>query len=307
MIKKQIQDRELIEHITSLKDDSREVFLLNDEKIRLSAVNATRLVNEMRASHETGPLETYVLGQAYIAGALLSSEVKGNDRIALQVECGGPIKGLSVESWACGAIRGYLVNNPIPLNKPLTTLDTTFLYGPGFLTITKFLEKSKTPFSGQIMLESGELAKDLALYYKLSEQTPTLFLLSLDFDKKGRVWGAGGLFIQALPGCSQEILDSLDEKCKTLPSISKSIAGGVSVKEYVEREFDGLGTKHLDHSPIGFSCPCSKEGFSKYLSSLPKKEKDEILKGEFPLILKCFNCGTDYSFGKEETETLFGD
>ena len=45
----------------------------------------------------------------------MASSVKGNDRIQLNIECGGPIGGIYVESWACGAVRGFLKNNPIPL------------------------------------------------------------------------------------------------------------------------------------------------------------------------------------------------
>ena len=52
----------------------------------------------------------------------------------------------------------------------------------------------------------------LALYFKESEQTPSLFYLSIDFDKEGRVWGAGGLFMQALPGCPDSTLEKLQEE-----------------------------------------------------------------------------------------------
>ena len=93
MILKEIEDKELAEHITALPADRREVYLLADGKLRLSGVSATTMVNNMRANHNTGIMETYVLGQGYIAGALLQSTVKGNDRVRLDIECGGPIKG----------------------------------------------------------------------------------------------------------------------------------------------------------------------------------------------------------------------
>lgn len=301
----EITDKELLEHINALEDDRREVYLMADESVRVSAVSATRMINQMRANHNTGLLETYMLGQGYLAGALLSSEVKGNDRIQLSIECGGPVKGMQIEAWACGAVRGYLLNNPIPLEKPLESLDTTYIYGPGFLSLTKILEGSKTPFTGQIMMEYGNLANDLALYYKQSEQTPTLFYFSLNFDKTGRVWGAGGLFIQALPGCKDSVLEALQNKAKSLDNLGAWIAEGKTINEYVETEFKEFGPKHLDHSPIGFSCPCSRKAFIGYLKNLPQKEKDEIMEGHFPLELECFNCGTKYRFEKSEVETLF--
>ncbi|MGN1164612.1 MAG: Hsp33 family molecular chaperone HslO [Candidatus Ornithospirochaeta sp.] len=307
MIREPIADKELSLHLDSLPDDTREVFLIADGEVRLSAVGATRMVNQMRANHRTGLLETYILGQGYIAGALLSSEVKGNDRIQLMIECGGPVKGMNIEAWACGAVRGYLVENPIPLEHELRTLDTNELYGPGFLSVTKILEGSKTPFTGQIMMEYGHLAQDLALYYRQSQETPSLFSLSISFDPLGRVWGAGGIFLQALPGCSDSVLEKLQEGASSLSDMGKYLGNGGNVKSYVEEKFSSYGVMHLDHAPIGFSCPCRKDNFEKYLSSLPEKEKNEIMKGEFPLVLQCFNCGTEYKFEKSELETLFAE
>ncbi len=304
MIRKVIEDKELSEHIASLPPDGREVFLIGGDNVRLSAVSATTMVNSMRANHGTGILETYMLGQGYIAGALLSSTVKGNDRILMQIQCGGPVKGMSIEAWASGAVRGYLVNNPIPLSAPLESLDTSLIYGPGFLTITKYLEGSKTPFSGDVMLGYGNLANDLALYFKESEQTPSLFYLSIDFDKEGRVWGAGGLFMQALPGCPDSTLEKLQEGSERLSRLGRMIGESMSVREYVETELSAFHPHHIGHTPIGFSCPCTRESFTSYLSSLPAAEKDEILKGEFPLELECLNCGSRYSYTKEEFERI---
>ena len=305
MISRAIEDTELQEHISSLPADGREVFLLSDGNIRLSGVSATTMLNKMKANHNTGFIETYVLGQAYIAAALLSSVVKGKDRVQMDIECGGPIKGLSVESWASGAVRGFLRNNPIPLSKPLENLDTSPLFGPGFMTITKILEGSKAPFSGQIMLEYGNIAKDLALYFSQSEQTPSHFYLSIRFDDKGRVWGAGGIFIQALPGCPENILEELQAKAAELTNMGLFLSEGRSAKEYVEEEFGKWKPEHIGHTPIGFSCPCSRDHFRSYLSALPENDRKAILEGEFPLVLECLNCGTDYSFDKAEIEKLF--
>ena len=291
--------------IKELEDDKKSVFLLADGTVRATLCSTTHIVNQMRANFKTGLLETYVLGQAYIAGALLTSCVKGDDRISLQVECGGPIRGLTVEAWACGGVRGYLLENPIKLTKELTSLDTSDLYGPGFLSIIKVLEGSKEPVKGTSMLEYGNLAKDLAVYFKESEQTPSLFYLSLDFDKLGNVVGAGGLFLQALPGCSDETLSALQVKADKLPNLAKAIANKTSDIDYMNEAFSEFNPKLLEDSFIAFSCPCTRENFMSYASSLPDGEKEEILKGAFPLEFECFNCGSIHSFTKSEMETLF--
>ncbi len=293
-------------HLNQIPEDGRQVMLLADGQLRLIGLGGTTMVNQMRANHNLGILETLVLGQAYIASGLMASSVKGNDRIQLSVECGGPIGGVYVESWACGAVRGYLKNNPIKIDKPLESNDLSLLYGPGFINVTKLIEGNKTPFTGQIMMEYGNLAKDLALYYTESEQTPTLFSIGVHFDKKGVVTGAGGLFLQALPGCDTGILDDIQLRSSTLPSIGLALSKGESVKDYCHSVFSDFGVQDLGSLPLGFSCPCNRENFEVFLSQLPENEKKEILKaGKYPLELECFNCGSRYSFSEEEIKEIF--
>ncbi|MBP5162913.1 MAG: Hsp33 family molecular chaperone HslO, partial [Spirochaetales bacterium] len=245
MIKKTIEDQDLLRHLDEIPEDGRQVVLLADGQIRLTGLGGTTMVNQMRANFNLGMLETYILGQAYIAAGLMASSVKGNDRIQLNVECGGPIGGIYVESWACGAVRGFIKNNPISVERPLESKDLSLLYGPGFISVTKLLEGSRTPFTGQTMMQYGDLARDLALYYNESEQTPTMFSLGVNYDKKGNENGAAGLFLQALPGCSDEVLDKLQEKSTSLPSMAKAIAGGVSVLDYITANFADFGIQDL--------------------------------------------------------------
>ncbi|MCQ2412632.1 MAG: Hsp33 family molecular chaperone HslO [Sphaerochaetaceae bacterium] len=307
MIKANIEDQLLVKHLNEIAEDGRQVMLLADGQIRLTGLGGTTMVNQMRANFNLGVLETLVLGQAYIAAGLMASSVKGNDRIQLNVECGGPIGGIYVESWACGAVRGFIKNNQIPLDKPLESRDISLLYGPGFISVTKLLEGNRTPFTGQTMMQYGDLAKDLALYYNESEQTPTMFSLGVHFDREGRVTGAGGLFLQALPGCNEDVLEQLQKKSSQLPSLAKAISEGKSVKDYCTENFADFGVQDLAEEPIGFSCTCSRNNFTTFLSRLPDDEKKAIIEDDhFPLELECFNCGTRYSFEKSEILDIFG-
>lgn len=306
MEKKPITDESLISHLASLPPDGREVYLLENGNVRVTALQGTHMVNQMRANHGLGVIESYVLGQAYVATGLLSATVKGNDRVRLTVECGGPIGGIYTEAWADGRVRGYLKNVPIHLEKPLEDTNLTFLYGPGFISISKLIEGSSQPFTGQVMMQHGDLAKDLAEYYLMSEQTPTLFILAVKLDTDGRVSGAGGIFVQVMPGCPQAIPEKLDAHLQSLSSLGPHLARGGSIKDYIEKEFVDFHPEHLDSLPADFSCPCSREQFSGYLAGLPEKEKQSILQdGPFPLHLDCLNCGTTYAYEKEELAHIF--
>ncbi len=159
MNRKPIVDTQTQEHLSTLAPDVRDVFLLQNETVRGTVINGTEMVNQMRVNHELGILETYTLGQAYLAGAVLASTVKGDDRVQLTIECGGPIKGLSVEAWASGGVRGYLQENPIEITSPLESFDLSDFFGPGFLTVTKLLEGKKQPFNSQVMIEYGSMRR----------------------------------------------------------------------------------------------------------------------------------------------------
>jgi molecular chaperone Hsp33 len=130
----------------------------------------------------------------------MAADLKGDDRVAMQINCSGPVKGLSVEANAFGEVRGYLKRVPIPVEAPVQDFDLSGFFGAGILSVTRYLQSAKQPFTGQVELRHGNIAQDLAYYFLTSEQVPTAFNLSIRFDREGEVIGAGGLCLQAMTG-----------------------------------------------------------------------------------------------------------
>ena len=308
MIKQAITDNILNIHLAKIEADKIDVFLLNNGTIRGALLHGTGMINQMRVNHNLGILETLTLGQSYIGAGLMTSMVKGNDRISFAIECGGPIKGLSVEAGAGGDVRGYLFANPIPITKPVESFDLSPFFGPGFLSVTKHMESSKQPFTGKVMMQHGRIAKDLANYFLESEQIKTAFMLSVYFDKEGRAVGAGGLFLQALPGAEDTALESLEKSIGEMPSIGKYFAGGGSPIKLIDESFTEFSPEIIGEKTVSFNCSCSKERFTSFVASMKKSDKDEILKnGPFPLRTTCHNCATDYEFSKDELQAIFSN
>lgn len=306
MIAQPMQDPTLRKHLNEIAQDGMDIFLLEDGQVRGAVVHATSMVNQMRLNHGLGIIETLILGHAYISAALLTAQIKGKDKIRLLINCDGPAKGLSVESRATGQVRGYLYQVPIPLKEPPESFDLAPFLGGGTLSVTKELELAKHPFTGEISLEEGSIARDLARYFLYSEQTATAFNLSVKFDTEGRVIGAGGIYLQALPGADEGILSTLEETLRGLPSLGESYAHGSTgvslVKEHFGRfEPDLIGTRDAQ-----FYCGCSKERFGRFIGKISMKELESIREeGPFPLKTTCHNCGSTYSFSREEIEALY--
>ena len=204
MIEPQFSDDTLVKHLAGLPPDGLTIFTLEADTIRGVLSSNTAMVARMRESHGLGLLETMVLGKAYVASSLLSATIKGEDRIILKVEGNGPAGGFSVECGAGGDVRGRLFESPFALDAPPESLDTAPLVGAGTISLTRMMAGRTEPVTGTSALRSGRLAEDLAWYFHLSEQTRSSFTIGLHFDAEGRVAGAGGLFLQAMPGAADD-------------------------------------------------------------------------------------------------------
>ena len=306
MIKKDIFNKDVKERLKSSAKDKIYRFIMADRMIKGTIVHSTQVVNEMRANHKTGPLETLILGQAYIAASLICSGLKGkNDRISVDIQCSGPVKGLDVEANVFGEVRGYLKTQPIEVENPEEINNLAALFGAGFLTVTQYLEDAPAPYSGQVVLEHGGIAENLANYFLVSEQIPTAFKLSVFFDERDEVKGAGGIFLQAMPGADPVKVGEVEKMIRGLDSLGELFSRGKAPEEIIQDKFSNLEPKFLNSSRVEFFCRCSKDKMAGYLQSLPKDEKKDMQKnGPFPLEIRCHHCNSAYQFGKEELLTL---
>ena len=282
-------------------------FILADGAVRGVIMNGTRMVNEMRANHELGILETLVLGRAYLGAGLMSANLKSNDRIAIKFDCSGPIKGLVVEANAFGEVRGFLKNVPIPIEKPMEDFNLSPFFGAGFLSVTKYLEDAKHPFTGKVMLKYGNIAQDLANYYLTSEQIPTAFNLSIKFDRKGQVSGAGAVFLQAMPQAGEDLTASLEERVINLPSLGKVFTDDIDPETLIDDIFRKYSPRFLASHRTEFMCHCNPKRVRSLLMLLPIEELKDIRdNGPFPLEIRCHYCNTAYRFAKEDIRKIYG-
>lgn len=285
--------------------DRLHAFLMADDTIRGAVLDGSRMITQMRRNHDLGILETLVLGHAYIGAGLMSAILKGKDRLRLQVDCSGPIKGLVVEADAAGSVRGFLKNVPIPIEKPLADFNLSPFFGAGFLSVTRMLEDAKQPFTGQVMIAHGNLAKDLAHYYLTSEQIPTAFSLSVKFDPEGRVTGAGGLMLQAMPEADDAVVLQIEDRVSALPSIGTALTAGTTVRELVSTHLNDFSPRFIDRRPVDFNCHCNRDQIRNLLIMMPMDElKDIQQKGPFPIEIRCHHCNTAYRFDRQQIDRI---
>ena len=277
-------------------------FLLDLGGVRGAVLHATRVVSEMRANHELGPLETLVLGQAYVAAGMMSVNLNAPESLTIKVDCERPIGGLTVDGNGFGEVRGYLAQNPIPVTR------LQDLFGSGTLAVTKHLRDGTQPFTGMVEMRYGSLAEDLAYYFATSEQTPSALSLSVAFDDAGELTGAGGVFLPALPGGCADAVTDVERRLRELPSIGAAFAGGEEPRALLERAFGPHQPAIIGRRRIVFMCHCNADRFRGHLGALPGTELQDILDhGPLPLKTICLHCNTTYQFDRSEIGALLDD
>ena len=319
MIKAEITDSELIEHLNKIHKDEMTLFVMADGRFRGAFLNGTHLVNQMRVQHNLGILETMVLGQAILCAALLIPTMKGREHLTFRYDTNGPAAGFSVEADSTGYVRGFLLQDRIPIEKPLENWDLSPFLGEGTLTISRIGEGMKEPQVGTVEIMYKNIAKDLAWYFLQSEQVHTAFNTSIQFDKNGRVVGAGGMFLQKMPNeggkklfgnnknssnfiemDENELIQKVENAFKAMPSIGKWFADGGDMEDVVYGLFREFSPQAVLNRDVIFDCPCSAEHFAEHIKHLPKTELDDIIANDNdPLEVICHSCGSKYEIYKE--------
>lgn len=313
MIPAVIDDAELCSALDALAPDGMHIFIAADGLFRGALFHGSRFVNQMRAQHELGILETMVLGQASLCAALMIQTMKGRESLQLRYETDGAAAGFSVDADSTGRVRGYLLNNPIPIEKPLDSWDLTPFFGNGSVTVSRFPECSagtqQNMQTGITEIKYRNIARDITWYFQQSEQLYTAFNTGIQLDKKGRVVGAGGLFIQRMPSEGgtprrknaqsetdrEDSIIRMERALSACPPLGTWFSEGGNCEDLIFGLFREFNPVMIAVRHIVFDCPCSKERYEETLQKLPSAELEQLKSGgQDSLEIVCRNCSSTY-------------
>ncbi|MBS5365440.1 MAG: Hsp33 family molecular chaperone HslO [Clostridium sp.] len=272
-----------------------------DHQLRAFAVTSKDIVEKAREIHNTSPVATAAIGRLLTAASMMGSMMKGEkDVLTLQIECGGPIGGITVTADSNADVKGY-VNNPNVILPPNAQgkLDVSGALGPGFLNVIKDIGL-REPYNGQTHLVSGEIAEDLTYYFATSEQVPSSVGLGVLMDKDNHVRQAGGFIIQVMPDTDDEVIDKLEARLGEVHSVTEMLDKGMTPEDILNYVLDGMDVEILETVPTQYKCDCSFERVSKVIASLGKKELQEMIDDGKPVEVNCQFCGSHYKFDTEQ-------
>lgn len=277
-----------------------------DASVVATAFDAKDVVAEIERIHKPSAVVTAALGRLSIAASLIGMGLKNKeDTVTVRMNGNGPCGTLIAVADSLGNVKSY-VGNPIveiPLNN-LGKLDVKGAVGTeGTLTVIKDLGL-REPYTGQIPIVSGEIAEDIATYFAISEQIPTVCGLGVLVNPDLTVAAAGGYLIQLLPFADEKVIDIIENNIKSLPSVTEMFSSGVTVEEMALKVLDGLTPNVLDDFSAEYKCDCSKERVERALISIGRDDLREMAAENDNTEVCCHFCDKKYSFSSEELIAL---
>lgn len=274
-------------------------------QLRVFAATTRNLVEHARQIHNTSPVAAAALGRLLTAGGMMGCMMKGDkDILTLQIQCGGPIGGLTVTADSRAGVRGY-VKNPGVLLPPNSKgkLDVSGALGPGFLNVIRDIGL-KEPYNGQTELVSGEIAEDLTYYFAISEQVPSSVGLGVLMEKDNHVKQAGGFIVQVMPQAADEVIDTLEDRLKTIDSVTGMLERGMTPEDILDALVGELGVEVLDTIPTAYECNCSRERMFRAVASIGRNDLEEMIADGKPVEVNCQFCGSSYQFETEDLKAM---
>lgn len=282
--------------------------ITSDGLVMATALDSTDIVAKAESLHKTSAVVTAALGRLLTATSLMGNALKGEDStITVKIDGNGPSGAIIAVADSRGDVRGYAVNSVVEIPiKDNGKLDVSGAVGTdGTLYVIKDLGM-KEPYNGFVPIATGEIAEDIAAYYAVSEQIPTVCALGVLVNPDLTVRVAGGYIIQLLPAAYgyDEVIDKLEENIKVMKPITTLLDEGKDILEIVKIALNGFEVEVLSEQEATYKCNCSRERFESALKSLNREELQEMANEMEKAETVCQFCGSVYSFTRDEIRSF---
>lgn len=281
--------------------------MTRDGSARFLVINSRDMINAMREAHATSPTATAALGRTITAASMIGTMLpEESDTVTITFAGDGEAGKIIAVADYFGNVKGY-IQNPLasPPKKPNGKLDVGAAVGAGTLSFVKCVGGGDLQ-TGMTEIVSGEIAEDIATYFALSEQIPTVLSLGVRVDKDYTCLAAGGILIQLLPFPEEATVDLIERNAAALSNISQLFELGMSNEDIAELALKDIPYDIFDTLEVEYRCDCSADRMRKKILSLDRKEIENMLDEQEKegkdrsLTAVCRFCGSEYTYSEAE-------
>ncbi|MEW6134021.1 MAG: Hsp33 family molecular chaperone HslO [Pseudomonadota bacterium] len=236
-----------------------------------------------------------VLGELLAASALLTSNIKFEGSLVLQLHGDGPVRLIVVEATSAHTLRATAKwTGEVPEGALAAML------GHGRFVMTLDQSKAgKQNYQGIVPLEGDTAAEVLAHYMQSSEQLDTRIHLAASEER------VAGMMLQRMPDQQGMDTDAWNRAAILADTIRPEELLQVPANGLLMRLFHEETLRRFEQEPLAFACSCSREKVAGMLQSLGKEEVDDILAEHGEVEITCDFCGRRYKFDAVDATQLF--
>lgn len=276
--------------------DTLHRFLFENTAVRGNTVQISETLNAALEHQQCPAILRQLLGELMSAAALLTSTIKMQGALILQLQGSDALKMVVVECTSELTMRAtakwegkLLQESPIDLLKG------------GQFVITLDPKDGGEGYQGIVPIEGQTLSEVLQNYMLRSEQIETRIWLACDTQS------AAGLLIQKLPQSNQqhEDTDTWPRACMLADTVQTNELLHLPAATLLTRLFHEEQVRLFEAQSIRFYCSCSQQGVASMLRMLGKEEVDSIIEEQGSVEVHCDFCNARYVFEEEDIAPLF--
>ncbi len=272
-----------------------------EQNLRIVTIVCPKAVLDACAGVDIRGIDAIALGRAFVGGYLLMASAKrGQERLRMQIAGEGQIGQIMVDVHGDGRGRAA-VQSPLPSGHPLHILAdekprpvvAPVVGLPGSVTLTRDLAMTRR-YQGHVDLQSAEIDEDLQAYLAESEQVASALSAAVCLDEQGRVSGAVGILVQALPGTDVSEIEAVRKRLGD-GTLYKALAHNPSHNDLAALALGvASGEAKLgpqQEIPVRFECNCGPQRARRVLASLGADDLDALADEQPVTEIRCNFCG----------------
>lgn len=231
-----------------------------------------------------------LLGQTLCVSALMSSIIKYQGRMTVQVQGSSAIRLLLGQSTNELGLRGMVRFD----EKKLAALgDASFadLVGANGRTLINIqADKQAKPWQGVVGTNYPTLADMFEAYFKQSEQLETRLFLFANGER------CAGLLLQQLPNEGSDDVDGWGRVTKLAETLKAEEALQLNVPEILKRLYHEETLRVYEPQPAFFNCNGCAERVETMLRGVARDELDSLVADTGKVEVTCEFCAKQFSY-----------
>ena len=238
-----------------------------------------------------------LLGQTLCVSALMSSIIKYEGRMTVQLQGQGALRLLLAQSTNQFGLRGMARFEEADF-AAVAQASLADMVGKGRTLINIQADKQAKPWQGVIDTNYPDLAAMFEAYFKQSEQLETRLFLFANNDR------CAGLLLQQLPNENSDDPDGWERLTKLAETLKAEEALQLNVPEILKRLYHEETLRVYEPQPAFFNCNGCGERVEAMLRQVAREELDSLIAETGKVEVTCEFCAKQFSYDAVDLNAL---